>query len=93
MSTTEAHETPPQQHAVGARLERGVRPCAWRWLDTAVFRKKLPKTAEAGAWGPLYDQAALGAEVAAERERLAARFDDSDTMIYRSEVAAAIRRA
>lgn len=29
-------------------------PVAWQWLDSAVYRKKLPKFAEAGAWNPLY---------------------------------------
>lgn len=29
-------------------------PVAWQWLDTATFRKKLPKNAERGAWNPLY---------------------------------------
>ena len=29
-------------------------PRGWQWLDTAVFRKKLPDTAEPGAWHPLY---------------------------------------
>jgi hypothetical protein len=29
-------------------------PVAWQWLNTAHFRKKLPKDAEKGAWNPLY---------------------------------------
>ena len=29
-------------------------PVAWQWLNTAHFRKKLPKNAEKGAWNPLY---------------------------------------
>jgi len=31
-----------------------VKPVAWQWLNTAHFRKKLPKDAEKGAWNPLY---------------------------------------
>jgi hypothetical protein len=34
-------------------------PLAWRWLDTAVFRRRLPKTAEPGAWSPVHDDTAL----------------------------------
>jgi hypothetical protein len=30
------------------------KPVAWQWLNTAHFRKKLPKDAEKGAWNPLY---------------------------------------
>ena len=30
------------------------RPVAWQWLNTAIFRKKLPADAEPGAWNPLY---------------------------------------
>jgi hypothetical protein len=29
-------------------------PVAWQWLNTAHFRKKLPKDAERGAWNALY---------------------------------------
>ena len=29
-------------------------PVAWQWLDTAHFRKKLPKDAGDGVWNPLY---------------------------------------
>jgi hypothetical protein len=31
-----------------------LEPVAWQWLNTAHFRKKLPKDAERGAWNPLY---------------------------------------
>jgi hypothetical protein len=31
-----------------------AQPVAWQWLNTAHFRKKLPKDAEQGAWTPLY---------------------------------------
>jgi hypothetical protein len=31
-----------------------AQPAAWQWLDTGTFRKRLPKTAEPGAWNPLY---------------------------------------
>jgi hypothetical protein len=27
---------------------------AWQWLDSGHFRKKLPASAETGAWRPLY---------------------------------------
>ena len=29
-------------------------PRGWQWLDTGVFLKKLPDTADLGAWHPLY---------------------------------------
>ena len=29
-------------------------PVAWQWLNTAHFRKKLPRDAERGAWNALY---------------------------------------
>ena len=29
-------------------------PVAWQWLGTSVIRKRIPKTAEADAWAPLY---------------------------------------
>jgi hypothetical protein len=31
-----------------------MEPVAWQWLNTAHYRKKLPKDAERGAWNPLY---------------------------------------
>jgi hypothetical protein len=31
-----------------------AQPVAWQWLDTAHFRKHLPKDAEPGVWRPLY---------------------------------------
>ncbi|HEY9814430.1 MAG TPA: hypothetical protein V6D20_01280, partial [Candidatus Obscuribacterales bacterium] len=45
------------ESALRAALEQpevSAEPVAWQWLDTAHFRKHLPKTAEAGAWRPLY---------------------------------------
>jgi tetrahydromethanopterin S-methyltransferase subunit H len=30
------------------------KPVAWQWLDTANFRKKLPKHANKCEWKPLY---------------------------------------
>lgn len=29
-------------------------PVAYQWLGTSVIRKRVPKTAEADAWQPLY---------------------------------------
>jgi hypothetical protein len=29
-------------------------PVAYQWLGTSVIRKRIPKTAEADAWAPLY---------------------------------------
>lgn len=31
-----------------------VKPVAWQWLNTGTFRKRLPKTAVAENWTPLY---------------------------------------
>jgi hypothetical protein len=31
-----------------------VEPVAYQWLDTSVIRKRIPKSAEADAWRPLY---------------------------------------
>ena len=31
-----------------------VKPVAWQWLNTGTFRKRLPKTAAAEHWNPLY---------------------------------------
>jgi hypothetical protein len=61
MTDHTATDTPPLPPAVGAQVERVVRPRAWQWLNTGILRKKLPLTAEPGAWTPLYDQAALDA--------------------------------
>ena len=33
---------------------RQQEPVAWQWLDTATFRKNLPKNADRAAWNPLY---------------------------------------
>jgi hypothetical protein len=51
--------TPYQAAKTSAALEAALaepvqEPAAWQWLDTGTFRKKLPKTAERGAWNPLY---------------------------------------
>ena len=35
-------------------LAQEQEPVAWQWLDTAHFRKKLPKDAGDGVWNPLY---------------------------------------
>jgi hypothetical protein len=37
---------------LGQEIEQ--EPVAWQWLDTAHFRKKLPKDAGDGVWNPLY---------------------------------------
>tara|TARA_R110000868_G_scaffold191533_2_gene435708 strand:+ start:117 stop:530 length:414 start_codon:yes stop_codon:yes gene_type:complete len=31
-----------------------VEPVAWQWLNTGTFRKRLPKTAVAENWTPIY---------------------------------------
>ncbi len=64
----------PEQ-AVGAPLERQVRPRAWAWKDEPSGEEVL------SGWNnprpelnsePLYDQAAIDSTVAAERERIKA---------------------
>lgn len=50
---------PEVSSAAQALVDRGATqpqagPVAWQWLNSAVYRKKLPKFAEAGAWNPLY---------------------------------------
>lgn len=36
-------------------LEQAMKtPVAWQWLDTAVFRRKIPPTGEAECWGPVF---------------------------------------
>ncbi len=67
-NATKANATEP----VGALLVRGVRPCGWRWLDSWIFRKRVPSYSTQSEWGPVYDKEALDAAVAAERERCAA---------------------
>ena len=52
-------------------VERRVRPCGWRWLDSWVFRKRVPSYSAAAEWGPVYDQQTLEAALAVERERAA----------------------
>jgi hypothetical protein len=42
-----------EQHISKQALEQ-PEPVAWQWLNTAHFRKKLPKDAEKNAWNPLY---------------------------------------
>jgi len=69
MSKTDRSETAAP--AVGAPLDGGVRPCGWRWLDSWVFRKRVPSYSTRSEWGPVYDQQALDAALTAERERAA----------------------
>ena len=40
--------------AIKEALAQEQEPVAWQWLDTAHFRKKLPKDAGDGVWNPLY---------------------------------------
>jgi len=54
-------------------LERGVRPRAWAWKDEPSGQEvysgwEMPRPTDGSE--PLYDQAAIDAAVAAERERL-----------------------
>lgn len=37
-----------------ALLNTNQEPVAYQWLGTSVIRKRIPKTAEADAWAPLY---------------------------------------
>ena len=65
--------------AVQGPLDGGVRPCSWRreWngddsdLGAYVHADYEDELDGEGQWQPLYDQAALEAAVAAERERCA----------------------
>lgn len=76
MALTMTEETNP---AAGPPFERTVRPCSWRreWngdvsdLGTYVHADSEDELDGDGPWQPLYDQEALDAAVAAERERLA----------------------
>ena len=43
-----------EREEANARAQPEQEPVAWQWLDTAHFRKKLPKDAGDGVWNPLY---------------------------------------
>ena len=58
-------------YVISAQPQAG--PVAWQWLKSAVYRKKLPKFAEAGAWNPLY--AAPQAQPAPNLKHCACEFD------------------
>jgi hypothetical protein len=45
----ELMDTPPAAQPAPVREPRG-----YQWLDTSVFRKKLPENAEPDAWNALY---------------------------------------
>jgi hypothetical protein len=38
----------------GNKTQPEQAPVAYQWLGTSVIRKRIPKTAEADAWAPLY---------------------------------------
>jgi hypothetical protein len=38
----------------GNKTQPEQEPVAYQWLGTSVIRKRIPKTAEADAWQPLY---------------------------------------
>ena len=63
--------------AVGAPLQRSVRPVAWTLREELDARQTTCKAhlwfvdPVNSSWAPLYDQATLDAAVAAERERFA----------------------
>ena len=67
----------PAKTAVAGQLERGVRPRAWigpsgqTMPDEIYVAWATSYPADAKHFAPLYDQAALDAAVAAERERCA----------------------
>ena len=74
---------PEVSSAAQAMVDRGAtqpqaEPVAWQWLNSAVYRKKLPKFAEAGAWNPLY--AAPQAQPAPNLKHCACEFD-GDTCV------------
>ncbi len=55
--------------AVGTPVERPVGPCGWRWLDSLVFRRKVPSYSTPSEWGPVYDQNAIDTAVALAEAR------------------------
>lgn len=55
--------------AVVGQVERPVRPCGWRWLDSWVFRRKVPSYSTPSEWGPVYDQTAIDTAVALAEDR------------------------
>jgi len=71
---SENMKSKPTGHAVGLPVEREVRPRAWAWKDDPsgeeVFSGWNNPRPELNS-EPLYDQAAIDAAVAAERERCA----------------------
>ena len=70
--------------AVGAPVQPSVRPCAWTarsWLANRSGGHFVPERRHAFDV-PLYDQAALDAAVAAERERCAKVCDDARAAIW-----------
>ena len=69
------HENAQVVADVGSPLEPTVRPCGWRWLDSWIYRKKVPSYSTPSEWGPVYDQQALEAALDAERERCAVVVD------------------
>lgn len=73
MSDDEATADNESRPAVGAPVQPSVRPCAWTarsWLANRSGGHFVPERRHAFDV-PLYDQAALDAAVAAERERCA----------------------
>jgi hypothetical protein len=57
-------------------------PVAWQWLDTATFRERIPPTAVAAHWRPLF---------AAPQQRQPLSDDDLETMWLRRDCIAAIQ--
>jgi hypothetical protein len=55
-----------------------VEPVAYQWLGTSVVRKRIPKSAEVGAWRPLYAHAPR----AAEPDVPAANFGDMEPVAW-----------
>jgi hypothetical protein len=72
-------------------------PVAWQWLNTAHFRKKLPKDAEKGAWNPVYttpQQRTWVGLTDEERLKLYRQFEDcleSDGWEYEKAIEAKLR--
>ena len=64
-----SNETDEGRGAVAGRVERPVVPVAWRLGETPCVEFGPQACRPEHGWTPLYDQAALDAAVAAERER------------------------
>lgn len=96
--TTTDHANTTSWAAVAAPVDQPVRPRAWALPIPAMagggdLLRAKPTTDRPEAWEPLYDQAALDAAVAAERERYAKLQQVwEDTRTQRDELLAHLTR-